>query len=72
MPTFLDHLDWFGFPLKRLLRDVFRINGLIVFDHYAQILQIILNQADPLPFDLCEGLVSLLAREHVAISLGEI
>jgi hypothetical protein len=60
------------FGLKRLVRDVFQINGLIVFDHYAQILQIILNQADPLANQLCDGLVSLLAREHVAISLGEI
>jgi hypothetical protein len=60
------------FGLKRLVRDVFRMNGLIMFDHDAQILQIILNQADPLANDLCDGLVSLLAREHVAISLGEI
>jgi len=60
------------FGLKRMVRDVFQMNGLIVFDHYAQILQIILNQADPLANELCDGLVSLLAREHVAISLGEI
>lgn len=60
------------FGLKRLVRDVFQMNGLIVFDHYMQILQIILNQADPLANELCDGLVPLLARDHVAISLGEI
>jgi hypothetical protein len=60
------------FGLKRLVRDVFQMNGLIVFDHYTQILQIILNKADPLANELCDGLVSLLAQEHVAISLGEI
>jgi hypothetical protein len=60
------------FGLKRLVRYVFHINGLIVFDHYAQIQQILLNPADPLADELCNGLVSSLAREHVAISLGEI
>jgi hypothetical protein len=62
------------FGLKRLVRDMFRMNRLIVFYHYGQILQIILNQVDPLANDLCEDLVALLARarEHVAISLSEI
>jgi hypothetical protein len=60
------------FGLKRLVRDVLQMNGLIVFDHYAQILQIILNQADPLANELWDGLVPFLAPEHVAVCLGEI
>jgi hypothetical protein len=35
-------------------------------------LQICLNPAAPLAAELCEGLVLVLAREHVALSLGEI
>jgi hypothetical protein len=60
------------FGLKRLVREVFHIDGGITFDHYAHILQICLNPAAPLAAELCEGLVLVLAREHVALSLGEI
>jgi Transposase DDE domain group 1 len=60
------------FGIKRLVRDVFHINGKLVFDHCAQPLLIVLNQADPLAKELCRGLASLLAPEQVVVTLGEI
>lgn len=60
------------FGIKRMVRDVFHINGKIVFDHCAQPLLIVLNQAHPLAKELCRGLASLLAREQVVVTSGEI
>ena len=60
------------FGLKRLVRDVFQINGLLIFDQTINSLHIILNQADPLAGELCKGLAPLFAPEQVAITLGEI
>jgi hypothetical protein len=60
------------FGIKRMVRDVFHINGKIVFNHYAQPLMIVLNQAHPLAKELCRGLASSLAREQVVVILGEI
>jgi len=58
--------------LVRLIRDVFHMNGVMVFDHPARLMRIILNQADPLAKDLCAGLTALLAQEQVSVTLGEI
>ena len=57
--------------IKRLVRDVFQMDGLLIFDQTFTLLQIHLNRADPLAKDLARGLASLFAREHVAVSLGE-
>ena len=57
--------------LKRLVRDVFQINGMLIFDQAIDFLHIILNQADPLACDLCKGLAPLFSPEQVAITLGE-
>jgi len=57
--------------MLRLVRDVFHMNGIIVLDHTARILHIILNQADPLAKDLCASLAALLSQEQVAVILGE-
>jgi len=57
--------------LKRLVRDVFRMDGLLIFDQTLDLLQIVLSQADPLAKELAAGLAPLLAHEHVALSLGE-
>jgi hypothetical protein len=59
------------FGMKRLVRDVFQINGLLLFDQSVDFLHIILNQADPLANDLCHGLAPLFAPEHDALTLGE-
>jgi hypothetical protein len=57
--------------IKRMVRDVFQINGLLIFDQRVDFLEIVLNQSDPLAGELSKGLASLLAQEHDAISLGE-
>lgn len=57
--------------ILRWIRDVFQINGLIVF-HAATVVQIVLNKGDPVAQELCPGLAHLLAPEQVAVILGEI
>ena len=58
--------------LLRLVRDALQVSGLIVFSPLASIQQIILNSADPLAKELQSGFAALLARENVAVILGEI
>lgn len=60
------------FGILRMVRDVFHVNGKIVFQDNAQVREIILNKADPLANGLCSGLCALLAPLHVAANLGEI
>lgn len=57
--------------IKRLVRDVFQMNGLLIFDQAVDLLQIVLNRADPLAKELSIGLAALLAQEHIAVTLGE-
>lgn len=57
--------------IKRLVRDVFQMDGFLFFDQSLDLLQIVLNQADPLAKELSSGLPPLLAQEHVAVILGE-
>lgn len=58
--------------LKRLVRDVFHMKGVRVFNEAARLVQIVLNQVDPLAKEVCAGLTALLAQEQVRITLGEI
>ena len=60
------------FGLKRWVRDVLHLNGVVVFDQRLHLLQLILNPADPLAKELAVGLAALLAGEQVAVSSGEI
>ncbi len=57
--------------IKRLVRDVFQMDGFLIFDQAITLLQIHLNRADPLAKELACGLASLFALEQVALSLGE-
>jgi len=57
--------------IKRLVRDVFRMDGFLIFDQTFDLLHMTLNKADPFAKELATGLASLLAREHVAVTLGE-
>ena len=57
--------------LKRLVRDVFQMDGFLIFDHATDLLNVMLNRANPLAKELSIGLASLLAQEHVVITLGE-
>jgi len=60
------------FGILRMVRDVFHVSGKIIFQDDAHVVEIILNQADPLANGLCSGLRALLAPLHVAVNLGEI
>jgi hypothetical protein len=57
--------------IKRLVRDVFQMDGFLIFDQALTLLQIHLNRADPLAKQLTCGLAALFALEQVALSLGE-
>ncbi len=59
------------FGIKRLVRDVFQMDGFLMFDQAICLLQIHLNRADPLAKELAAGLAALFALEQVALSLGE-
>lgn len=59
------------FGLKRWVRDVLRLNGVVVFDQNLHLIQLILNPDDPLASELSRGLAALLAGEQVAVYLGE-
>jgi hypothetical protein len=58
--------------MLRLVRDVCHMNGMVLFDQAGHIFKVILNQAEPLARELSMGLAAILAREHVAVTLGEI
>jgi hypothetical protein len=59
------------FGLLRLVRDAFRMNGIIVQDQNAHIIQIVFNKADPFAEELHAGFAALFAQQHLAIILGE-
>jgi len=59
------------FGLKRWMRDIIHLNGVVVFDKSLLLIQLILNPADPLAKQLSDGLAALLAGEQVAVYLGE-
>ena len=60
------------FGLKRWMRDIIHLNGIVVFDQSLLLIQLILNPDDPLAKELSDGLAALLAEQHVAVCLGEI
>lgn len=59
------------FGLKRWVRDVLHLNGVVVFNQNLHLIQLILNPDDPLASELSRGLAALLAGEQVAVYLGE-
>jgi hypothetical protein len=59
------------YGLLRLVRDVFHISGLLVFDALGQLRQIVLNRGAPLASTLVTALTNLLASVQVAISSSE-
>jgi hypothetical protein len=61
--------NWTG--IKRLVRDLFQMDGFLIFDRSLDLLQVVLNEADPLAKEWSTGLAPLLAREQVAVCLGE-
>ncbi len=60
------------YELRRLVRDVFHMSGLILFDPTTgQVQGLVLNAAAPLAAGLATALRALLAPAHVAVTLGE-
>jgi hypothetical protein len=57
--------------VKRLVRDVFHVNGVVERDPAGRICQIVLNQAHCYAHRLCAALQALVAPQQVAVSLGE-
>jgi hypothetical protein len=57
--------------VKRLVRDVFQINGTVERDPSGRVWRIVLNQAHCYARRLCVALQALVAAQHVAVSLGE-
>jgi hypothetical protein len=57
--------------VKRLVRDVFAVNGLVERDAAGGIRRIVLNQAHCYARRVLAALQSLVGPEHVVVSLGE-
>jgi hypothetical protein len=47
------------------------MNGFLIFDHSLDLRHVTPNSSDPFAKELSSSLASLLAQEHVAVSLGE-
>src|SRR5215210_1345787 len=60
------------FGVKRLVRDAFRIAGVVTLDQHGHVGAIVLNHADRLAHRLLAALQALLAAEQIDVSLGEI
>ena len=58
--------------IKRWVRDLFQMLGLLYFDHTGRLCHCRLNKADPFARELLPALCILLADQQVGISLGEI
>ncbi len=57
--------------VKRLVRDVFHVNGVVERDADGRIVGIVLNQAHCYAHRFLRALQALLGAEHSALSLGE-
>jgi hypothetical protein len=57
--------------VKRLVRDVLAVNGLVERDASGRICRIVLNQAHCFAHRLRDALQALVGAEHVVVSLGE-
>jgi hypothetical protein len=57
--------------VKRLVRDVFHINGLVERDPAGHICRIVLNQAHCYAHRVHRALQALVAAQHIAVCLGE-
>jgi hypothetical protein len=59
------------FGVKRLVRDIFGIGGLVALNAQGQVTSIVLNQANRLSHWILAGLQLLTSSADVAVSLGE-
>jgi hypothetical protein len=56
----------------RMVRDVFRVLGIVTLDHNHHIVKIVISQADPLARSLQVSLAALVAQQEVTVISGEI
>jgi hypothetical protein len=60
------------FGKRRMIRDVFHISGVIRYDAQGQVLDIKLSKSHPLAAPFVQAMSALLARNNVALYLGQI
>ena len=63
------HIHRYG--ILRMVRDVFHISGLLRFDAFTHVVEIVLNQDARLARSLIRPLRELLTPLHIVVSLGE-
>jgi hypothetical protein len=57
--------------ILRMVRDVFHVSGLLRFDAFTQVAEIVLNQDARLAHALIHSLQELLTPLHIVVSFGE-
>jgi len=57
--------------ILRMVRDVFHVSGLLGFDAFGSVVEIVLNQEACLARSFIRPLQALLAPLHVVVNLGE-
>src|SRR5256884_875875 len=60
-----------GYGMLRMVRDVFHVSGLLLFDQANHVQQIILNQQAPLARFLFHSLRDILSLLHISVHLGQ-
>jgi hypothetical protein len=60
-----------GYGMLRMVRDVFHVSGLLLFDQANHVQQIILNQQAPLARFLFHSLRDILSPLHISVHLGQ-
>jgi hypothetical protein len=57
--------------MLRMVRDVFHVSGLVLFDRRGQVFGIVLNKDDPLASALFNSLHDLLSPLHISLHLDQ-
>lgn len=60
-----------GYGMLRMVRDVFRVSGFVLFDPAGHVQEIILNQQAPLARFLFHSLRDILSPLHISVHLGQ-
>ncbi|HEX3642419.1 MAG TPA: transposase [Ktedonobacteraceae bacterium] len=60
-----------GYGMLRMVRDVFHVSGLVLFDQAGHVQQIILNQHAPFARFLFHSLRDILSPLHISVHLGQ-
>jgi hypothetical protein len=60
-----------GYGIKRMVRDIFHISGLLVHNARAQLVEVVLNHRAPLVRGIARSLDVLLRPSRIAINWGQ-